>query len=1213
MLQGSSPTVDNGGCNLELMRKISSHSFLKKAALTLAVLLVLISVIGFFIAPPLVKSFLVKKLAQELHRDVAINKITVNPFMLSLNIKGLSIKEPKGQKTFIAFDDLYLNLQLVSVYRRGIVLSEIRLENPYVNIVRNENLSYNFSDLMERKQPEPAAKSAPPGFSLNNIQIKRGAIDFWDSPKQTRHTIKGLNVTVPFVSNLPYLADAFVQPFLEAQVNGDYISFKGRSKPFAESHETLLDVNIKDFDIPYYLAYVPVKMDFILKSAALDIATKISYVQYKDKKPSLSITGDVGLKRLDIRDKKGGPMVEVPLLGISIASSDIMSGHVHFGNVLCDSPVLNVVRNRSGKMNVEAFTDLNREKKKEEDKQKFLFEADAIELKDGKISFSDHMKEKPFRTSLENIGFRVDHLSTARDAMAVVALAMKTESNETIEAQGEFSIDPVLSNGSFKVGHVPIKKYSPYYNERILFSVENGMIDLQSQYRVAKADSGFDISISDMEIALQALRLKRAGETEDFLKIPSFVVKGIAADTRKKEVSVGQVATNKGVLNVRRSREGKLDILDLMRKQEGRAQTGKSVAAKTGTERPWKFLLKKVSVGDYSFRFEDLVPPDPVDLTVEKFSFRGGNFSTAKNVKGKASLSCSLAQGGEFSSEGTVRLNPMLLDARVSAKDIDITSLQPYFTDKVKIIITGGAVSANGSISAAYNETEGPKASYKGSAHLSGFASVDKVNYEDFLKWDSLFLNGMDVSYDPMSVKIDEIALADFYSRFIINPDGTLNVQGIVAEQEKTKGDAPPSKPAADLASAKTPVPGEINQQKQQKIVKIEKVTLQGGTVSFSDRHITPEYSANLMEIGGRISGLSSEENILADVDLKGKLDKYAPLEITGKINPLREDLFVDLKIDYKDMELSPLTPYSGKYAGYTIQKGKLSFNMKYLIEKKKLDAQNSIFLDQFAFGERVESPDATKLPVRLAIALLKNRKGEINLDLPVSGYIDDPKFSIGSIVIKIIVNILVKVATSPFALLGALFGGGEELSAIDFEYGDHHLPESQVKKLETLVKALYDRPGLKLEIEGHADTEKDKEGLRQYLYKRKVKAQKLKDMLKKGQKAIQVDDVNVMPEEYPGYLKAAYKEEKFPKPRNIIGMAKSLPAPEMEKLMLTHIEVKDDELRNLASQRAQQVKEHILKSGKVEQERVFLIEPKSLQPEKKEKLKDSRVDLRLK
>lgn len=234
-------------------------------------------------------------------------------------------------------------------------------------------------------------------------------------------------------------------------------------------------------------------------------------------------------------------------------------------------------------------------------------------------------------------------------------------------------------------------------------------------------------------------------------------------------------------------------------------------------------------------------------------------------------------------------------------------------------------------------------------------------------------------------------------------------------------------------------------------------------------------------------------------------------------------------------------------------------------------------------------------------------------MDIPVTGSLDDPKFSVWGIILKIIVNLLVKAATSPFALLGAIFGGGEELSYLEFDYGVATIAETNTKKIDTLVKALSDRPALKLEIEGHTDMEKDREALKQLFFNRKLKAQKLNEFVKKGQPVVPMDEVKIEPKEYEKYLKMAYKGEKFPKPKNILGMAKDLPVPEMEKSILTHLEITEGDLGALASQRAMKVKDAILKSGQVEPERIFILEPKSLGPEKKEKLKDSRVDFKLK
>jgi hypothetical protein len=709
-----------------------------------------------------------------------------------------------------------------------------------------------------------------------------------------------------------------------------------------------------------------------------------------------------------------------------------------------------------------------------------------------------------------------------------------------------------------------------------------------------------------MSVYLRALRLKKMEEEGDFLKIPIVSIKETGLDLTKKELKIGEFLTQGGEVTVKRLNNGSINLLTLLPSPPIQEDKSKQDTSK-GDEKPWLVSVRQVIVDRYSIRMEDLMPSQPVTLTAENLNLKGENISTAKDSKGKMSLSFLLDGKGTISTTGTIGIDPIFANLKMDLKNIGISQFQSYFTDKVKINVTSGAISTTGNLTLGASDNKDIKATFGGEVSSSNFSSVDKLRGDDFLKWGSLAFSEIKAGYNPNQIDIKGISLADFYARLIINSDGTFNLQDILEKTEaKTETTPSTQKPAEATPAAPKDKEPPVE-------IKIDEITLQAGTIDFSDQGIKPGYSARLSEIGGRVSGLSSEETKLAEVELRGKLNDYAPLEIIGKINPLREDLFVDLKVRFKDLDLSPMTPYSGKYVGYTIQKGKLSFDLQYLIVKKKLESQNNVFLDQFTFGDRVESPNATKLPVKFAIALLKDRKGEIRLDIPVTGSLDDPKFSIWGIILKVLVNLISKAATSPFALLGAITGGGEELSFLEFDYGSITIKEPNMKKLDTLTKALHDRPSLKLDIEGHVDIEKDKEGLKQYLFNKKLKAQKLNEMVKQGLTAIPVDDVNIEIKEYEKYLKMAYKVEKFPKPRNVLGIAKDLPVPEMEKLMLTHIEISDAGLRSLASQRAMKVKDTILKSGQIEPERIFIIEPKALAPEKKEKLKDSRLDFKLK
>ncbi|MDA8083251.1 MAG: DUF748 domain-containing protein [Nitrospiraceae bacterium] len=1187
------------------------------------IFLFLFTITGFFVAPPILKSYLVRTLSEKLHREVTIRKITLNPFLLSADIRGVVVTQRGNPGTFISVDELYLNLQTASVWKGGPILKEIKVDRPYINVIRNSDGTYNFSDLLKEEEPKPAAKSKPMKFSLNNIQIVNGSVDFLDGPKQTRHKVRDIVIKIPFVSNLPHFVDIYVQPLFEAKINGTPVSFKGRTKPFTDSLETAFDVNVKDFNVPYYLAYVPFKMNFKIPSGFIDTKIDISYIQHQTKAPTLGLTGDIDIKKVKVTDIKDTQMISLPLTSVSVVSSDLISQKVHLSRVLFQSPEINLSKDRSGKMNLEALIPHGAEEKKgtketknpakeeKKDSKGPAIDVDGIKIAGGKVFFSDASKAAAFRTTLENIDLNIAHFSNSPDRKTAMELSLQTEAKETLKVAGDFSVAPMAAEGTVELKHVPIKKYAPYFSDAVLFDVEDAQLDFQTHYTFSKGEKEPEIRLSGMTADLTSLVLRKRGDKEAFLRIPSVSLRETGVDLAKKELVIGIISTQKGLLSVKRTADGRLNLENLVPPTP--AQAGKETpekVKKAEAEKPWQVQVKDLSLEGYTVKGEDLVPSEPVEMTVDRIRIKGKNISTAKNSRGRVSLSLVLNRKGTLSTSGTVTVNPPSGNLKLKAKDLDIVPFQPYFTDRVKIILTGAALSADGTLAVSYSKEGGPKVSYKGEASCTNFTSLDKANADDFLKWESLHFSGIDAGYNPLSVTIQEIALTDFYSRLIINQDGSLNVQGIV-EEETPKTVAPAPADATVTAAGNTGAAPEADRANK---VKIENITLQGGTINFSDRHIEPNYSANLVEMGGRVSGLSSEESTLGDIDLKGKLDNYAPLEITGKLNPLRKDLYVDLKVDFRDMDLSPVTPYSGRYVGYTIQKGKLSLNLRYLIVKKKLDSQNNIFLDQFTLGDKVDSPEATKLPVKLAIALLKNRKGEIKLDIPVTGRIDDPKFSVGRIVLKIIVNLLVKAATSPFALLGAIFGGGgEELSYIDFDYGSVAITPEGEKKIDKLVQALSDRPALKLEITGHVDVEKDKEGLRDLFFNRKLRAQKIKEMAKEGLPPVPVDEVKIGADEYPKYLKMTYKQERFPKPRNIIGIAKDLPPAEMEKLMLTHIEVKDDDLRQLASQRALAVKDQILKRKQVEPERIFLVEPKTLAPEKKEKMKDSRVDFMLK
>jgi hypothetical protein len=376
-------------------------------------------------------------------------------------------------------------------------------------------------------------------------------------------------------------------------------------------------------------------------------------------------------------------------------------------------------------------------------------------------------------------------------------------------------------------------------------------------------------------------------------------------------------------------------------------------------------------------------------------------------------------------------------------------------------------------------------------------------------------------------------------------------------------------------------------------------IVLVNGRVNYTDHFVTPNYSADLSELGGRLGAFRSRSPVpgtapqLADIELRGRAQETASLEITGKVNPLARPLALDLKAKVRDLELSPLSPYAIKYSGYGIERGKMSVDLAYLVKPDgELTASNRIVLNQLSFGDKVPGAKAS-LPVKLAVALLADSDGVIDVDLPVSGSINDPQFSIGGVIWKVITNLVVKAVTAPFRALSSAFGGGggDELSTVQFAPGTADLDTEAKARLDKVAKALLEKPSLSLTVIGQSRLESEKEAWKRDRLQQIVRAEKRRQAIVAG--ASPSAEVTVSDAEYPQLLKQVYQRADIVKPKNVVGLTKDLPTADMESLLLTSIQVADDAMAQLALRRGVVVRDY-LASRDLPTRRLFLGAPKT-------------------
>lgn len=1156
----------------------------RRTAIGLLALVVLFGLLGYFVLPGIVKSQLEGLVAEKLGRRLAIEAVEIHPFSLEASIRGLTLSERDGTTPFVSFDELYANLQAESLFRLAPVVREVRLSKPYLHLVREEAARFNFSDILALIASQPPSDE-PARFSVNNISVDGGRIEFDDRPEKIVHTVKDLSIGIPFVSNLPAQVEVFVEPRLSAIVDGAALQIAGRARPFLDTRDAAIELDYEGLDLARFVTYLPFEPRFRLASAKLDLRLSASFEQARDAAPRLLVKGAIGLKALELTERDGKPLLALPQLDIALTQADVFANRVDIARVVLKAPQVDVMRRKDGVLNLTALVPPqsaaeSAPSRAKPDKGGFALRIDEIALDAGVLRIADELPDKPFRAVIDRLDLTLRKFSLPGAEPAVVELALHGETGERLSHEGEFTLEPLAASGTVQLEALPLARYLPHYVPAFAGEVEKGELAARAKYAFSMDGNEPQMRVSEAGANLNGLALRLPGDKRSAVSVESIGIEQVAFDLAKRELAIGEIASQNARFAVMRGKDGTVNLARFA------AQAAAAPAAPAPAEepaQPFVVSVGRLALERWAARIEDQTMSPAVVTTVEPLSLQVAEFSTAGGNRAKVELKAQVNKKGQLAASGTVGATPLHANLKLDLRGVDLLPAQPYLTERVNVLLTSAALNARGTLAFDQAKDGTLKGGYRGDLGVNDLASVDKTNANDFLKWRSLFFGGVDAAFAPFALSIGEIALSDFYSRIILSADGRLNLQDIVRGPESASvsdGAAAPQKAAKPRAA---PAPAQPMPP-----IRIAKLTLQGGQVNFTDNFIEPNYSANLMELGGSVTGLSSDAATSADVDLRGQVNN-APLGIVGKINPLKGDLSLDLKANVSGMELAPLSPYSGKYVGYGIEKGKLSFDVAYKLDQRKLVAQNRLVLDQLTFGDKIDSPSALKLPVQLAVALLRDRNGVIDLNVPIGGSLDDPQFSVGGVIVKVLVNIITKAVTSPFALLGSLFGGGEELSYVEFDAGRYAIAPAGEDKLKSLAKALADRPALKLEITGRADPSTDREGLRRAALERKVRALKLGDLVKKGE-SVDPDSVAVAPDEYPALLKRVYKDEKFPKPRNIIGLAKDLPVEEMEKLIVTNTQVSDDDVVALANQRAQAVKDWLLKKGGVAPERVFLL-----------------------
>src|SRR5471030_1686506 len=864
---------------------------------------------------------------------------------------------------------------------------------------------------------------------------------------------------------------------------------------------------------------------------------------------------------------------------------------LHLSDIELDKPKTEILFGKDGKLNLLGLFKLPASEPTPADPnaKPFPLRVERIKLAGGYVHFQDARPSEPIEFLYDKLDFELNNLSNLPDDNADMTLVAAGPEGGKIDWSGNFSLIPIASEGKLKVTDGQMKVWWPYVRDTLPLALENGVLNLSTDYKLNLAKET-ELLLSNVAVSVAPFAINTP-DGRPLVKLERLDVSDTTVDLAKQQVVVGKIRSNKLETWAALEADGQLDWQKLFASQPSKAAV-KAKAEPTSTpaaadspkpepappSKPWQVLLKDVQLRDYQVHLADRKAQPAVALEVGPLNLDLQNFDSLNGSPFNLKLDTGVGKQGKITADGLVNLAPVSAKLKVQTKDIDLRVAQSYITPFIRLELRSGMLGSD--LAVDLKSTDPLAFSVTGRAQVDQLHTLDTLKTRDFLKWQQLVLEGLNYQHGN-SLSIDKVNLLQPYVRFMINDDRTTNVDDLLIPQPANSA----AKPAAKAAASNEKPLG----------IHIGQIAINDGSANFADFSLTPNFATAIQQLNGQIGTIDSRQAKPASVDIKGKVDRYAPVTIKGSVNPFDPMAALDIATSFKRVELTTLTPYSGKFAGFRIRKGRLNLDLHYVITKGQLKAENKVVVEQLQLGEKVDSADAVDLPIRLAIALLKDSDGKISIELPVTGDLNNPQFSVMPIVWQTLRNLVVKAAAAPFKLIGGLISGGgsEDLGNVSFAPGSSELNKDAEASLIKLSGALKERPALRLEIEGTAAQSSDGPLIAEQRLEREYQYNYYKMLQRRGDKVPAQASLLQVPDGEKGpLLEGIYRTRlKTQPPAEWKDLGKEERTAKMRADVIKFWSSSDVLLRKLGQERASSIKDFLVDKAQMADDRVYFID----------------------
>ena len=858
--------------------------------------------------------------------------------------------------------------------------------------------------------------------------------------------------------------------------------------------------------------------------------------------------------------------------------------------LILKKPVINVVRNKSGAYN---FHDLLKSspKKSPEDQSSFPFSISELNISEGVVNWTDAVADKLVSAVISPVNIQIQNLGTVGEQPGVLDASLALKTGGTLVLNSHFNIPALSSEGHISLNKVPLNTLAMLAGADTLPVELNGDEILETDYVFNKVKQSSSFQIKNAALQLNNVDVLDKANDKHLISIPVLAVQGVGINFKQKTVSIKSATANDGMVSAGLEADGRLNYASLWTEKSDSKQSqvveplDPVNSADVSKEKPWDIKVGSFELINFGLDFEDKTLKTPVKVNLKPINFKLSDYSNIEPIRTPVQMSVGVNNGGSVKFQGHTVAEPFSAEVDVKIENIDLERFQSYYEKFVHLDVIDGALHLDGKLAFAKLEQDNPDIQFTGNLAVSSFLTRDQVLNKDFVKWEHMALTDLVVDYLGNNYSAKSLSFDKPYLRVAIRKDKTANFNDILVVDSQESG-----------SKAKSIESNKVALDSKKPAFKLGRVQIKEGTSDFSDQSLILPFEAQIQSLEGGASGISSEQNSLIKVNLKGSAYDLAPVDINGEVSPFLESY--QAKVNFKGLPMPLVTPYMVQFSGYKVEKGKMTLGLNYKVVNSDLTATNNLLIDQFELGEQVENPNAVSLPIKLAVALLKDAQGRIKIDVPISGSLDDPQFSFGGVVADALFNGLSSLVSSPFNTLSMLMGNEKDLNLVSFTAGSSTLNDLQKHKLLDLAKALKARPNLNIEIKGVALQVKDWPLIRQDALYEQLKRIRATELNQNSKKRIRDEYVQLSDEDYKRLLADLFIE-KFPQlakrsvwgePRLLESNVGDFYAVAKEKL-LTLIKPEPERLKVLATARAQGIANFLVQQGGIAAENIYILD----------------------